>query len=63
MHVKRLILLWHFMFIKIISVLQNACFVLYKVTGDEVSTEEVDGDDADNKVPYDGLLSVEPLIN
>ena len=32
------------------SVLQKACFLLYKVTGDEVSAEEVDGDGADNKV-------------
>ena len=40
------------MFIEI-PVLQNVCLiVLYKVTGDEVSAEEVDGDDADNKVPY-----------
>ena len=26
--------------------------MLYKVAGDEVSAEEVDGDNTDNKVPY-----------
>ena len=33
------------------------CVMFYKVAGDEVSAEEVDGDNADNKVPYNGLLS------